>query len=89
MPTPAILKLDSSVVQEEYFLPAEKLIHGNPKQTVWMHYTDPSKQFSVGVWRSGPGKWRITYTEEEFCRMLEGKSNHQRGRRGGHAGGRR
>jgi uncharacterized cupin superfamily protein len=59
---------------EDYYLAPEKLITGNPKQTVWMHYTDPTQQYYVGVWRSKPGKWRIHYTEEEYCRMLEGVS---------------
>ena len=59
---------------EEYFLPAEKLISGNPKQTLWTQYTDASEKFFAGVWRSEPGKWMISYTEEEFCHMLEGVS---------------
>lgn len=59
---------------EDYFLAPEKLITGNPKQTLWMHYTDPTKQYFVGVWRSEPGKWRIHYTEEEYCHMLDGVS---------------
>ena len=68
-------KLDApSDPGEEYFLPAEKLISGNPKQTIWTQYTDASEKFFVGVWRSEPGKWNISYTEEEFCHMLEGLS---------------
>ncbi|EGI77482.1 cupin domain-containing protein [Hylemonella gracilis] len=59
---------------EDYFLAPEKLITGNPKQTLWMHYTDPTRQYVVGLWRSEPGKWRVRYTEEEYCRMLEGVS---------------
>jgi uncharacterized cupin superfamily protein len=59
---------------EEYLLPAEKLIAGNPRQTVWMDYTDPTAKFCTGVWRSEAGKWRIAYTEEEYCRILEGRS---------------
>jgi uncharacterized cupin superfamily protein len=62
------------VAAEEYFLPPEKLLQGNPRQTVWMHYTDPSAKFMVGIWHSEPGRWRILYTEEEFCRILEGVS---------------
>ncbi len=71
---PRLLKTDAPVAPEEYFLPPEKLIEGNPKQTVWMHFTDPTQQFFVGLWRSEPGKWRIAYTEQEFCLMLEGRS---------------
>jgi uncharacterized cupin superfamily protein len=74
MSTPTLLKLEATVTPEEYVLPPQKLISGNPKQTVWMHYTDRTSQFLVGVWRSEIGKWRIAYTEEEFCLMLEGES---------------
>lgn len=64
----------SAVTAEEYFLPAEKLISGNPRQQVWNHYSDPSEKFFAGLWRSEVGKWRISYTEEEYCQILEGTS---------------
>jgi uncharacterized cupin superfamily protein len=59
---------------EEYFLPPEKLLAGNPRQTVWMDYTDPSGRFMTGTWHSEPGRWKILYTEEEYFRVLEGRS---------------
>jgi uncharacterized cupin superfamily protein len=59
---------------EVYFLPEHKRITGNPQQTLWLQYTDPTKQFFVGMWRSEPGKWHVHYTEEEHCHMLEGVS---------------
>jgi uncharacterized cupin superfamily protein len=59
---------------EEYFLPPDKLLQGNPRQTVWLHYTDQSGQFMVGIWHSERGRWKILYTEQEYCRMLEGVS---------------
>jgi uncharacterized cupin superfamily protein len=65
---------DSSLIAEEYYLPAEKLLTGNPKQTIWQHYTDKSQKFSTGIWQSDVGKWKIHYTEEEFCQILEGVS---------------
>lgn len=75
MPTLNILKLaEASAKGDEYYLAPEKLMEGNPRQAVWIHYTDPSKQFVVGIWRSEPGKWKISYTEEEYCHMLEGMS---------------
>ena len=75
MRAPTLTKLvDATGTPEEYFLPPEKLISGNPKQTVWMHYKDPTSQFFVGLWRSEPGKCRIAYTEQEFCLMLGGSS---------------
>jgi uncharacterized cupin superfamily protein len=62
------------VEPEEYFLPASKLISGNPLQKIWQHYRDESGKFFAGVWQSEPGKWRISYTEEEFCQITKGVS---------------
>jgi uncharacterized protein len=59
---------------EEYFLPPEKLLQGNPRQTAWLHYTDPSGRFMAGIWHSERGRWKILYTEEEYCQLLEGRS---------------
>jgi len=68
-------KLNASLAAAEtYLLPAEKLLHGNPTQTLWMHYTDASGKFCTGLWKSEPGTWKIVYTEEEFCHLLEGIS---------------
>ena len=59
---------------EQYHLPPEKLLAGNPLQQVCLDHTDASGQFFAGTWRSEPGKWRIRYTEEEYCELLEGRS---------------
>ncbi len=61
-------------VGEESFLAAEKLIAGNPKQTVWQQYTDASGKLFAGAWQSEVGKWRVAYTEEEYCQILHGTS---------------
>jgi uncharacterized cupin superfamily protein len=73
--SPLIRKLTEPIGPgEDYFVSPEKLIIGNPRQTIWTQYEDAGKKFIVGHWRSEPGKWRIKYTEEEYCHMLEGKS---------------
>lgn len=70
-----ILKLPIAAAEpDSYFLTPEKLLSGNPRHTVRMRYTDPTKQFFVGEWHSEVGKWRVSYTEEEYCQMLEGVS---------------
>jgi hypothetical protein len=76
MPAPAVHRFTATdkSIGEEYFLPAERLLEGNPKQTVWMHYTDGSGKFMAGIWHSERGRWRILYTEEEYCQVLEGVS---------------
>ena len=74
MNTAKLIRVDALPAPETYHLPPEKRIEGDPLQTLWMHYTDPTQQFFVGVWRSEPGKWRIAYTEQEYCHLLEGRS---------------
>jgi uncharacterized cupin superfamily protein len=65
---------EPSVAPEQYRVASEKLIAGNPLQTVWMQYADPTGKFFAGVWHSETGKWKIAYTEEEYCRILDGTS---------------
>lgn len=75
MASPTLLKFEASnALPTASFVASEKLIAGNPKQTLWLHYTDASGQFFAGVWCSEPGKWRIAYTEEEYCHLIEGLS---------------
>lgn len=62
------------VAAETYFVAPEKRLDGNPQQTVWLEYADPSGQFCAGIWASEVGAWRIHYTEHEYCRILAGRS---------------
>lgn len=71
---PIRLLADNAGDYDEYFLAPEKRLAGNPKQQVWLQYTDPSGRFFAGVWASGPGKWKVAYTEEEYCEILAGES---------------
>jgi uncharacterized cupin superfamily protein len=49
-----------------------KLISGDPVFTTWnLEETDG---LYCGIWQSTPGKWRISYDEWEYCRILEGVS---------------
>jgi len=50
---------------QQYYLPAEKRISGNPLQSLWLNYQDLSRAFSIGHWHSEVGKWSVQYTEEE------------------------
>ena len=78
MSSPHIIRLieESLLASEpvEYLPAAEKIVSGNPRQRVWSHYTDASQKFSVGVWECEPGAWRVRYTEEEYCRIVTGRS---------------
>lgn len=55
------------------FAPApEKILIGSPQQKVENIYTGSNGAFSVGVWEGEIGKWRVSYSEEEYCELLEG-----------------
>ncbi len=51
---------------------ADKLIAGNPRQQIWNVLSSADGRFHAGEWASGPGVWRIHYTEYELCHMLSG-----------------
>jgi uncharacterized cupin superfamily protein len=52
---------------------AENILAGMPQARVANQYVDASGQFFCGVWQSSAGRWRVRYTEHEFCVILEGK----------------
>lgn len=62
------------IAAEPYHSAPERRVQGNPQLTLWQHYTDPTGQFSVGEWQGEVGAWRVQYTEEEFCQIIEGVS---------------
>ena len=58
---------------ETYSPPPDRIVAGHPTQRLWSQYTDASGKFFAGVWESEPGRWKIRYTEEEYCRILGGR----------------
>lgn len=51
-----------------------RCVRGRPLQRTWHHYTSQDQKFFAGIWEAEPGCWRIRYTENEFCRILSGRS---------------
>ncbi|WP_293759748.1 cupin domain-containing protein [uncultured Aquitalea sp.] len=71
---PTIIVFQRHPVEEDAFVAApDRLIEGDCAQTVANHYSDPSGQFHAGIWTGGRGRWRVRYTEHEFCTLLEGR----------------
>ena len=52
---------------------ADRLISGDPRQQVTNYFSDATQQFHTGVWSSTRGKWRIRYSESEFCCLTRGR----------------
>jgi uncharacterized cupin superfamily protein len=51
---------------------ADKLISGDPVHTTWN--IEDKDGLYCGIWQSTPGKWRISYAEWEYIRILQGVS---------------
>lgn len=70
---PDFLRLTPSAAEPETSRPApEKVISGDPVHTTWN--AEERDGLYCGIWQSTPGKWRISYDEWEYCRILEGRS---------------
>ncbi len=69
-----IRALEITGVEAETGEPAPgRLISGDPKFRTWNIEEQPSGLYA-GVWESTPGKWRVSYDEWEYCRILSGVS---------------
>ncbi|WP_323007204.1 cupin domain-containing protein [Pseudorhodobacter sp.] len=51
---------------------ADRLLAGDPVHTTWN--LEDSAGLYCGIWKSTPGKWKVSYTEWEYIRILEGVS---------------
>ncbi len=73
MTTPTIVDFRRNLKAQESAPPSERVVKGEPKTWVRNYYTDPTQQFHAGTWASSVGKWKVEYTEHEFCHLLEGR----------------
>lgn len=51
---------------------SEKVLAGDPVFTTWN--LEDAEGLYCGIWQSTPGKWRVSYDEWEYFRILEGVS---------------
>ena len=69
-----ILFCDHAPEFSEDLTSAEKCTRGQPMQRTWHHFTSNDEKLFAGFWEAEPGCWRISYTEDEFCQILTGRS---------------
>jgi uncharacterized cupin superfamily protein len=70
---PKIVVIDRSQSGESANPQPENILAGIPRARVSNQYTDPTQQYFCGIWTSSAGKWRVRYTEHEFCVLIEGR----------------
>lgn len=68
----SIVRLGGPSVKPEASKP-NNVVSGDPQQSLANYYADGGEKFFAGIWESTPGKWRVSYSEHEFCHILAGK----------------
>jgi hypothetical protein len=71
--TTSIIRLDGPVSWEPCGPEPDRILEGQPVHRVGNAFTDASGQFFCGHWTSALGKWRVRYTENEFCVLIAGR----------------
>ena len=70
---PRLVMMDRLQTGESANPAPEKILAGIPRTRVSNQYVDPTHQLFCGLWTSTSGKWRVRYTEHEFCVLIEGR----------------
>lgn len=69
------LESEAGRVPADRYRPApEKVLAGDPRQSVRNAYGSPCGQFNAGIWEGEVGCWTVAYTEHEYCEILAGVS---------------
>ena len=63
---------ESDAAPEHYRPAPEKVLKGAPAQSVINHYGSPCGQFNAGIWTGAVGQWHVSYSEHEYCEILQG-----------------
>ncbi len=70
---PDLVYLTPDAAPAEVDRPApDKVISGDPQFTTWN--VEDRDGLYCGIWEATPGKWRVSYDEWEYCRILKGRS---------------
>jgi uncharacterized cupin superfamily protein len=72
-PVPFDVSLDDAPPDLAAYRPAPgRIMAGDPVQRAWNLYSSADGRFHAGLWECEPGRWRVVFTENEFCELLEG-----------------
>ncbi len=71
--TDLLIRLTREGIAPETKRPApEKRVKGDPVHTTWN--LEERDGLYCGLWQATPGAWRVSYTEWEYIRILQGVS---------------
>jgi uncharacterized protein len=64
---------NANAERSDYDIAAEKLIRGETRQSTLNMFSDPGNEFHCGIWEGAAAFWRVSYSEHEFCHILQGR----------------
>lgn len=70
-----VIDFPSTPLPQDQFtaVPADKVVEGAPSSAFQVIYSSASEEFTAGLYECTAGKWRVSYAEDEFCTLLEGR----------------
>jgi uncharacterized cupin superfamily protein len=72
-PVPTVIAFDALPGDAPaYRPPPERVLGGDPVQRAWNLFSSVDGRFHSGIWECGVGRWRVVFTESEFCHLLAG-----------------
>ena len=57
---------------QRYRPQAERILSGDPAQAATNLFQSTDGRFKSGIREAQPGRWRVVFTENEFCYLLAG-----------------
>lgn len=70
---PALVEFSSAKLEASTYRPErDRILAGDPVQTATNLFSSGDEAFHCGIWTCEPGKWRVVFTETEFCQLTEG-----------------
>jgi uncharacterized protein len=76
-PFPKVISFQDCLEQKNpepmhYRPEADRVLKGDPAQMAVNAFASPDGRFNCGIWESAVGKWRVVFSESEFCHLLAG-----------------
>jgi uncharacterized cupin superfamily protein len=72
-PIPQVISFQDPLPKARHYRPqADSILSGDPAQTATNLFQSADGRFNSGIWEAERGKWRVVFTESEFCHLLAG-----------------
>jgi len=70
---PKVVSFQDPLPEPHRYRPqADRILSGDPAQAAINLFKSADGRFNSGIWEAQPGKWRVVFTESEFCHLLAG-----------------